>query len=244
MLFNSHEYLLLFLPATVLIYFTIGRWAASKSAQKLWLIAASLFFYGYMEPRYVWLLIFSVVFNFLVAGAITQCSADQSAKKRCLLMFGTMVDVALLGYYKYAHFVLANINDLFHSNIAYHPVALPLGLSFITFIQISHLVDSYRRPGSTSGFLDYGVAGSFFPYLLAGPIVRPLEIVSQVKDGAGPVNYRHFSLGLYLISLGLFKKVVIADQFSEWVTAGFDQGKELNFLYAWVTSLSYTIQIS
>jgi alginate O-acetyltransferase complex protein AlgI len=242
-LFNSHEYLLIFLPATVLIYAAINRWVRAPHAARLWLIAASLFFYASSEPRFVLLLICSVLFNFSIGKVLCNREEDRKALRRSLLALAIALNVGLLGYFKYSNFMIANLNLLLHTRFTLHSTGLPLGISFITFIQIAYIVDCFRRPVKAGGVLDYGLFSTFFAYILSGPIVRYSEVVPQVKGTVRGINYRNLSLGLYLLSIGLFKKAVIADRFAEWATAGFDGTGQLNFLYAWVTSLCYTFQI-
>ncbi len=244
MLFNSQEYLFLFLPVTLFVYFLLNRWLRSELASKAWLIGASLFFYSWHEPRYGLLLVGSVLLNFSVGTILNSYRPRQTTTRRIVLALGIAANIALLGYFKYADFIIMNVNLLFHTQIALRTLALPLGLSFFTFIQISYLVDSYRNPIKGYDLLTYGLFGSFFPYLLAGPIVHHAEIIPQLKKVAKQVvNYRNLSVGLYLLSIGLFKKVVVADRFADWASEGFAAAAPLNFLYAWVTSLCYTLQI-
>jgi alginate O-acetyltransferase complex protein AlgI len=242
-LFSSHEYLFIFLPATVLIYVAINRWVRAPYVAKLWLIGASLFFYAYPEPRFVLLLICIALFNFSIGKALNSRGEDQKARRRILFFLGIAINVTLLGYFKYFNFVIANLNLLLHTRFSFHSTGLPLGISFIVFIQLAFIIDCFRSPEKVRGVLDYGAFGTFFAYVLSGPIVKYSEVVPQLKSAVRRVNFRNLSLGLYLLSIGLFKKAVIADRFGEWATAGFDGTGQLNFLYAWVTSLCYTFQI-
>lgn len=244
MLFNSHEYLFLFLPVTLIVYFLLNRWLRSEMASKAWLICASLIFYGWSEPGYVLLLVCSVLLNFSVGTVLNGYRPRQPVKREIVLILGIAANIALLGYYKYYDFVIMNLNHLFHAQLALRSLAVPMGLSFFTFIQVSYLVDSYRNPTKGYDPLTYGLFASFFPYLLAGPIVHHGEIVPQLRKVASQTaSYRNLSLGLYLLSMGLFKKVVVADRLGEWASEGFAAVAPLNLLYAWVTSLCYTFQI-
>jgi alginate O-acetyltransferase complex protein AlgI len=242
-LFNSHTYLLIFLPVTVAVYLALNRWVRRSHVPKLWLIGASLFFYAYGEPRFVIFLIGLVLFNFAIGAALTGRPQDQALTRRGLLVLGILTNVAFLGYYKYFDFVVMNVNYLFGTTFSHHSIALPLGISFMAFIQIAYIVDCAATTEKRMNLPDVGLFGTFFPYTLSGPIVRYKEVASQVAQATGSINYRNLSLGLYLLSIGLFKKAILADQFAEWASAGFDGRGQFNFLYAWATSLSYTLQI-
>ena len=125
MLFNSHIYLLLFLPLTLIVYLSLDRWVHRQYVSKLWLIGASLFFYAYGEPRFVLFLSGSVLFNFAIGAALHSLFQDQTGKRQGLLVFGIVANVALLGYYKYFDFVVTNIKSLFGTVLPHHSVALP-----------------------------------------------------------------------------------------------------------------------
>jgi alginate O-acetyltransferase complex protein AlgI len=240
-LFNSHEYLFLFLPGVLIIWFLFRRWGFLSG---LGLIFASLFFYGYGETAHVSLLIGSVLLNFSVGRIVTGLPHHQERKRKALLAAGIAADLVILGYFKYFNFFVTNLNYLFNTGIEFRQGTLPLGISFFSFTQIAFLVDSYHRSAQEDNLISYGLLVTFFPYLLSGPIVRYSEVMPQFKERVKKaLNYRNLSAGLYLLSIGLFKKVVIADRFSEWASAGFDGPGPLNFFYAWATSLSYTFQI-
>ena len=172
-----------------------------------------------------------------------------STKKRTysaknLLTVGIVFNLGLLGYFKYADFFIQNLNRVFYSEVALWNLALPLAISFYTFQQIAYLVDSYRQETKEYDFLNYAIFVTFFPQLIAGPIVHHAEMMPQFAKLKNKVkNYHNIALGLFIFSLGLFKKVVIADSFAIWATQGFDVAENLNMLEAWVTSLSYTFQL-
>jgi len=150
----------------------------------------------------------------------------------------------LLGYFKYTDFLLENFNGIFGSNIPLPHIILPLGISFFTFTQIAFLVDAYRKEAKEYSLVNYMLFVTYFPHLLAGPILHHKEMMPQFASKYNWVkNYRNIALGLFIFSIGLFKKVVIADTFAPWATAGFDTATTLNLIEAWATSLSYTFQL-
>jgi D-alanyl-lipoteichoic acid acyltransferase DltB (MBOAT superfamily) len=163
---------------------------------------------------------------------------------KSILTVGIIANLALLGYFKYTDFLIENINFLSDSNIPTLNLALPLAISFFTFQQIAYLVDSYRQETKEYDFLNYSLFVTFFPQLIAGPIVHHKEMMPQFAKTRNKVkNYKNIAMGLFIFSIGLFKKVVIADTFAVWANAGFDTATTLNLFEAWATSLSYTFQL-
>lgn len=243
MLFNSYEFIFLFLPIMFFGYFYL----TSKRlvvASKVWLVLGSLFFYCWWNVAYLPLIIASMLVNFAVGNSLNENFKKAKIGKKTLLSFGVVANIALLGYFKYSDFFIENFNGLFGSDIALSNIALPLAISFFTFQQIAYLVDSYRAETKEYDFLNYALFVTFFPQLIAGPIVHHKEMMPQFASKWNMVkNYRNIALGLFIFSIGLFKKVVIADTFATWATAGFDTATTLNLFEAWATSLSYTFQI-
>ncbi len=159
-------------------------------------------------------------------------------------MVGIVFNLGLLGYFKYSDFFISNYNTVFDTDISLLYLTLPLAISFYTFQQIAYLVDSYRSETKEYDFLNYAVFVTFFPQLIAGPIVHHSEMMPQFANVRNKVrNYHNIALGLFIFSMGLFKKVVIADTFALWATQGFDVAEKLNMIEAWMTSLSYTFQL-
>tara|TARA_B110000305_G_C19370578_1_gene604271 strand:- start:149 stop:1375 length:1227 start_codon:yes stop_codon:yes gene_type:complete len=164
--------------------------------------------------------------------------------KKTLLIFGLLFNVLLLGYFKYSDFFLQNINFVFDTNYSLLRLTLPLAVSFFTFQQIAFLVDSFKGYVVKHTFLNYIVFVTFFPQLIAGPIVHHKEMMPQfTKQRNKFINYKNIYLGIFIFSIGLFKKVVIADTFSIWASNGFDVLEQLSLIEAWITSLSYTFQL-
>jgi len=237
MLFNSYEFIFAFLPITFFIYFYLNAKKLTL-ASKGFLVFASLFFYSWWNIAYLPLILSSMLFNYIIGNSLSKDN------KKSLLTFGIVANIALLGYFKYSDFFIQNINLLTSSHIPTLHLALPLAISFFTFQQISYLVDSYRCETKEYDFLNYALFVTFFPQLIAGPIVHHKEMMPQFASKWNMVkNYKNIALGLFIFSIGLFKKVVIADTFAIWATNGFDKAEVLNLLEAWATSLSYTFQL-
>jgi len=185
-----------------------------------------------------------MLFNYALGKELASPTKLKKVSKKTLLIIGIAFNLLLLGYFKYMDFFIANINRVTGSKIELLHLALPLAISFYTFQQIAYLVDSYREETKEYDFLNYAVFVTFFPQLIAGPIVHHSEMMPQFANLRNKVkNYYNIAVGLFIFSMGLFKKVVIADTFAQWATQGFDVSKELNMLEAWVTSLSYTLQL-
>ena len=164
--------------------------------------------------------------------------------KKFLFIIGIIFNLGLLGYFKYYNFFLENINNVFNVNIKYIQVALPLGISFFTFQQVSYLVDSYKGESKKYKFLEYVLFVCFFPQLVAGPIVLSKEMIPQFEDDKKrKLNYKNISEGIYLFSIGLFKKVMMADTLSGIVSLGYNTIGSINSLEAWLVALSFTLQL-
>ena len=248
MLFNSYEFIFAFLPLTFFIYFYLNSKRLTE-ASKGFLVFASLFFYSWWNIAYLPLILVSMLFNYVVGNILNENKESQDNTKRkinkkTILTIGIIANVALLAYFKYADFFIENVNFLTDGNIPTLNLALPLAISFFTFQQIAYLVDSYRKETQEYDFLNYALFVTFFPQLIAGPIVHHKEMMPQFASRWNKVkNYKNIALGLFIFSIGLFKKVVIADTFAVWATNGFDNAVSLNLIEAWITSLSYTFQL-
>ncbi|PRM99031.1 MBOAT family O-acyltransferase [Aliarcobacter cryaerophilus] len=242
MLFNSYEFIFLFLPITFILYFYLLSQRLILGA-KIFLVIASLFFYGYWNFSYVPLILLSIFVNYSVGLSLVNHEKIK-VNSKTILIFGILFNVGLLGYFKYTDFLLDNFNGIFGSNIPLPHIILPLGISFFTFTQIAFLVDAYKKEAKEYSLVNYMLFVTYFPHLLAGPILHHKEMMPQFASIYNWVkNYRNIALGLFIFSIGLFKKVVIADTFAVWATAGFDTATTLNLIEAWATSLSYTFQL-
>ena len=244
MLFNSYEFIFLFLPITFFIYFYLNKKHLTE-ASKGFLVFASLFFYSWWSIAYLPLIIISMLFNYSLGREL---SKNQKSKKyynkKTILTIGITFNLLLLGYFKYSDFFIENFNTVFSTSVPLLHLLLPLAISFYTFQQIAYLVDSYRSETKEYDFLNYAVFVTFFPQLIAGPIVHHAEMMPQFAKLKNKVtNYHNIALGLFIFSMGLFKKVAIADTFAIWATRGFDATEQLDMALAWITSLSYTFQL-
>jgi D-alanyl-lipoteichoic acid acyltransferase DltB (MBOAT superfamily) len=242
MLFNSLSFLLLFLPITFVGYYGLAfvgdRWAA------VWLVAASFVFYSWWSFSLVFLLAGSIAFNF-ICGALILRAKTREPLQIFLLTLGICGNLSLLFYYKYLFAILNWLG--FHGVISLvHPysVILPLGISFFTFTQIGYLVDCKGGVVKTNRLLDYCLFVTFFPHLIAGPIIHHREMMPQFAD---PNTYRfrwdNLASGMTLFIIGLTKKVVLADQFILPVSNTFGNNNGLPFLQAWDGALSYSLQV-
>ncbi len=244
MLFNSYEFIFLFLPLTFIIYFYLNSKKLTE-VSKGFLVLSSLFFYSWWNIIYLPLILISMLFNYVLGNSFSKYKDRKKAfSKKSILIFGITSNLLLLGYFKYTDFFIENLNFFTTSEIPTLNLALPLAISFFTFQQIAYLVDSYRNETHEYDFLNYAIFVTFFPQLIAGPIVHHKEMMPQFANIRNKVkNYRNVAVGLFIFSMGLFKKVVIADTFAIWATNGFDRSEVLTLVEAWATSLSYTFQL-
>jgi len=245
LLFNSYEFIFAFLPVTFFIYFYLNHKRLTE-ASKGFLVFSSLFFYSWWNITYLPIILSSMLFNYVIGNSLNKEDGTKHNKfsKKSLLIFAIVSNIVLLGYFKYTDFLIENINLISDGNIPTLDLALPLAISFFTFQQISYLVDSYRQETKEYDFLNYALFVTFFPQLIAGPIVHHKEMMPQFAKTRNKVkNYKNIAMGLFIFSIGLFKKVVIADTFAVWATQGFDIATTLNIFEAWATSLSYTFQL-
>ena len=240
MLFNSYEFLFGFLPVVLIVYFALGRRVAAL-APIGFLAAASLFFYGWWDPRYVALLAGSILFNYAVGRRLA------ARPGRALLRTGIAGDLIVLGTFKYADFFAANVNAVSGLALPLPHLVLPLGISFFTFTQIAYLVDVHRGQAREYRFANYALFVTFFPHLLAGPVLHHAEIMPQFAPRETfRFQAENLAVGLTIFAVGLFKKVILADGLAEFAVPVFDaakSGEKLTFLAAWAGVLAYTFQL-
>jgi alginate O-acetyltransferase complex protein AlgI len=243
-LFTTATFAFLYLPIVLVGYYLLGRrshtWAAG------WLFAASVFFYGYWMPAFTMLLLGSIVANF-VAGARIAASVARSRHSRAWLIAGVVFNLGLLAYFKYANFFVDNFNAALGTHWRLAEVILPIGISFYSFTQIAFLVDTWSRKVNEARKIHYGLFVTFFPHLVAGPVLHHAQMMPQFAD---PSVYRfdgaRFWGGLTIFAIGLFKKVVLADGVAPYADAIFkpvDGGLMPSSAEAWVGALAYTFQL-
>jgi len=234
------------LPLAALVYFLLNNRGHTQIA-KVFLVLASLFFYGYWNPVYLILIIGSIVANFGIGVLLHRAKLDSwnaPVPAKSILICGIILNLGVLGYFKYTDFFIENINLLLATEVPALNLLLPLAISFFTFQQIAYLVDCYKFDVYEYDFLSYCLFVSFFPQLIAGPIVHHKEMMPQFFDVKNAFPHAaNIAKGVLIFCIGLFKKVVIADTFAVWADAGFDSDHALTFFESWGASLSYTFQL-
>ncbi|MDB0028802.1 MBOAT family protein [bacterium] len=241
MLFNSYSFLFAFLPLTILGFVLLDKIFASKKISICWLVAASLFFYSWWNPPYVILLISSVAINFFFGRLLNR------SRSKAFLILSVTFNLVLLAYFKYFNFFIENAGLLFDFSYNFTHIILPLAISFFTFQQIIYLLDSYKGLTQDYGFIEYSLFVTFFPQLIAGPIVNHKDIMPQILSvNFGRLKLDNFAVGLSIFFIGLFKKVVIADSLSQYVILVMNAnevGVQLTFLESWLGMIAYTFQL-
>lgn len=241
MLFNSYIFIFLFFPMVVIGYYAFHHFKRPKMALG-YLLLMSLWFYGYNSIAYLFILLASIVLNYLVVELLSR--TDRLLVRRLLLIAGLFMNLGILFYYKYYDFFIENVNAWFKTDYAFLRLMLPLGISFYTFQQLSYVIDSYKRECEKYSFLEYAAYVAFFPQLIAGPIVYHDELIPQLRDEKNHrLNYENLSKGLYAFSLGLAKKVLIADTLSKIVTLGYDDIHFIHTVTVVIVTICYSLQI-
>jgi alginate O-acetyltransferase complex protein AlgI len=242
MLFNSYVFIFVFLPVSLVLYTWLARY--DRRWATLWLALASLFFYGWWNPTYLWLLGLSILFNYGIGRAI---AGSDGARRPLLLIVGIAGDLLVLFYFKYFDFLVGTLADLLALPAPTSAIVLPIGISFFTFTQIAFLVDTARGEVGAYDFPRYVLFVSFFPHLLAGPLYHHKEIMPQF---AAPARSRRrdedLAVGLTIFIIGLFKKVVLADGIAFYAGPVFEaaaHGGNPTLIEAWGGALAYGLQL-
>lgn len=241
LLFNSYIFILLFLPLCLVGYFGLNHFKKYTLAQAF-LLGMSLWFYGYFNPSYLVIILVSIVVNYLFTMVMARTHLPFLRKVE--VTAAVLLNLGILFYFKYFDFFLMNVNRFLHTDFTLHNILLPLGISFFTFQQVSYVIDAYRGEVTQYNFLQYASFVVYFPQLIAGPIVTHDELIPQFMDESKKqFNWDHFARGLFMLVLGLGKKVLIADVFGVAANWGFANVQVLDSTNAWFSSLAYTIQI-
>jgi len=245
LLFTSGEFLFVYLPITLLVFFAAARFAG-RAAAAAWLAVASLIFYGYWRIEHTLLLVLSIAFNYAFGEWILRARHTGRPSSRLLLGIAIAVNLATLAYFKYADFFLRTAADLSGTDIPLLGIVLPLGISFFTFTQIAYLVDVHAGKVVERNPIHYALFVTYFPHLIAGPVLHHAEMMPQFRN---PEIYRpalrNFTIGLAFLLMGLAKKVLIADTVAPVANMVFGAGADvaLTASAAWLGVIAYTLQI-
>lgn len=248
MLFNSIDFIYIFLPITLFIFWILASFKKNihNSVIIVFFILASLIFYSYWSFAFAFLMLLSVVVNWIIGEVIVKNPSPYPIKPISIVI-GLVFNLSLLGYFKYANFVVDNLNYLGFSFSRFESLILPIGISFYTFTQIGYLVDLYRNSDNKNyPFLKYLLFIIFFPQLIAGPILCHSELIPQFRGLNWRFDSRNLILGMTVFSVGLFKKLVVADTIARWATPVFelaDSGVLISFFIAWQGAIAYTLQL-
>lgn len=243
MLFNTFAFFGFFLPIVLLGYFLASR--RSVRASVFFLFLASVAFYGYWNVRYIPLLLGSIGFNFLIGRGIVAIRGQDRRAARIRVVLGIATNLVLLAYFKYANFIVENVSIATGWSVTMPPIELPIGISFFTFTQIAYLVDCYQGKVRETRPESYGLFVTYFPHLIAGPILHHKEMIPQFD---APATHRfstgRLTVGMTFFAIGLFKKVIVADGVARFVAPVFDvHSASLTQLEAWAGALAYTFQL-
>ncbi len=250
MLFTSAVFVFLYLPVVFAGFFALGRYSERGAAA--WLFSASVVFYGYWMPEFTLLLLGSIVWNFWVGikiGTHLQDKERIERKKiaRRWLIVGITVNLLLLAYFKYANFFIDNLNFLIRQHWNIGRIVLPIGISFFTFTQIAFLADAFQKGVRDYAFINYGLFVTYFPHLIAGPVLHQEQMVPQFgKPEAYRLDSANIAGGLAIFCIGLFKNIILADGISPYADAVFnaaEAGAAPNFNEAWIGAFAYTFQL-
>lgn len=243
MLFNTPHYIFLFLPLVLIIYFGLNRFHLVEAA-KWFLVLASLVFYSWWDLNNLPILLISIICNWALVRAIWHANESPNTDGSKYLFLGLIFNVSYLGFFKYYDFLASNVNEAFGFGIPILDVALPLGISFFTLIQIAYLVDAKERLVIGQRFQNYVLFVSFFPHLIIGPILHHKDMMPQFEKLRTKIFVlENLAAGLVLFGIGFAKKVLIADPLSPYVSLCFDESVSLGMVEAWQAALAFTCQL-
>ncbi|MCL5124811.1 MAG: MBOAT family protein [Deltaproteobacteria bacterium] len=247
MLFNSYVFIFAYLPIVFVIFYLLGKRSHRLAAS--WLGLASLFFYGWWDVRFVPLLIGSILANYTFGVALSTNYSERARKT--IFVIAVASNLGLLAVMKYTNFFILTVNDILQPlNAGPIPIlelVLPLGISFFTFTQIAFLVDTYRSQTYERNFIHYLLFVSYFPHLIAGPIIHHKQMMPQFsKDSTYSMSYDNIAIGITIFTIGLFKKVIFADGIATYANGIFNAvagGSDPTFIEAWGGAIAYTLQL-
>jgi alginate O-acetyltransferase complex protein AlgI len=241
-IFSTYTFIFIFLPVTFLVYRVLAS-LGWKNVAKLWLVLASLAFYAKGSGTFVLLFIADIMLNFMIGSLIVRAAkANARWTKRLLLTAGLVLNVAFLGYYKYANFAIENVNLLSGGSFPLLEIVLPLGISFYTFQFIAYLVDCYKERTKETPVIDFLLFITFFPQLIVGPIVHHEDMIPQYKEkGFLRFNKVNMMLGIFLFAMGCAKKIMLADPLTSYAASFFGDVGAGDTFAAWGASFGYTI---
>lgn len=236
MVFSSTIFLCVYLPLVLL-----GYYICPKKGRNLFLLIASLVFYAWGEPKYVFLMIFSILVNYIF-GRLMDKNRGRQKRMKLLLVLSVVIDLGLLSVFKYTDFIITNVNAIFGANFDLLNIALPIGISFYTFQAMSYTIDVYRNDVRVQkNLIDFGMYITMFPQLIAGPIVRYADVQDQLAERS--VTTADFSEGVMRFVVGLGKKVLLANQMGAVWSEIYALGGDVSALMAWTGAIAYTFQI-
>lgn len=236
MVFSSTIFLCVYLPLVLL-----GYYICPKKGRNLFLLIVSLVFYAWGEPKYVFLMIFSILVNYIF-GRLMDKNRGRQKRMKLLLVLSVVIDLGLLSVFKYTDFIITNVNAIFGSSFDLLKIALPIGISFYTFQAMSYTIDVYRNDVRVQkNLIDFGMYITMFPQLIAGPIVRYADVQDQLAERS--VTTADFSEGVMRFVVGLGKKVLLANQMGAVWSEIYALGGDVSALMAWTGAIAYTFQI-
>lgn len=236
MVFSSTIFLCVYLPLVLL-----GYYICPKKGRNLFLLIVSLVFYAWGEPKYVFLMIFSILVNYIF-GRLMDKNRGRKKRMKLLLVLSVVIDLGLLSVFKYTDFIITNVNAIFGSSFDLLNIALPIGISFYTFQAMSYTIDVYRNDVRVQkNLIDFGMYITMFPQLIAGPIVRYADVQDQLAERS--VTTADFSEGVMRFVVGLGKKVLLANQMGAVWSDIYALGGDVSALMAWTGAIAYTFQI-
>jgi len=236
MVFSSTIFLCVYLPLVLL-----GYYICPKKGRNLFLLIVSLVFYAWGEPKYVFLMIFSILVNYIF-GRLMDKHRENKKRLKLMLVLSVVIDIGLLSVFKYTDFIITNVNAIFGANFDLLNIALPIGISFYTFQAMSYTIDVYRDDVRVQkNLIDFGMYITMFPQLIAGPIVRYADVQDQLAERS--VTTADFSEGVMRFVVGLGKKVLLANQMGAVWSEIYALGGDVSALMAWTGAIAYTFQI-